>query len=275
MEPAAPSNESPKIRHSGRTWLTTTSFWSYMAVSNPLLFGGALALFAATLPFDRRRKLLHLYTSAWAYHYVRLLPLWRCHFSGVENIQRGRTYVLVANHQSLGDILVLFGLFRHYKWVSKREIFNVPFIGWNMRLNDYVALKRGDAASIEQMLESCRRHLRAGSSVMMFPEGTRSKDGEMKPFKHGAFTLASECGIDVVPIVIEGTRDALPKHGLMLEQRDTLEIDVRVLAPISPQDFTSPQELSDETRRRMQAELSLMRQARAFIGTGATDYSAE
>lgn len=254
--------------YSVRTWLTTTSFWSYMALSNPILFGGALALFAVTLPFDRRRALLHLYTCGWAYHYVRLLPLWHCHFYGVENIERGKTFVLVANHQSLGDILVLFGLFRHYKWVSKREIFRVPFIGWNMRLNNYVALKRGDAASIAQMLEACREHLRNGSSVMMFPEGTRSTDGEIKRFKHGAFTLAMEEQIDVIPIVIEGTRDALPKHGLMLEQQEPLQIDVRVLPPISPRDFHDVQELSEETRRRMTEELSLMRRARGIAGPG-------
>merc|ERR1711916_158640 len=123
--------KTPTAGHSARTWLTTASFWSYMAVSNPVLFGGALAVYAATTPFDRRRTLLHRYTSFWAYHYVGALPLWRCQFDGVENIKKDRTYVLVANHQSLGDILVLFGLFRHFKWISKAEIFRVPFIGWN------------------------------------------------------------------------------------------------------------------------------------------------
>jgi 1-acyl-sn-glycerol-3-phosphate acyltransferase len=246
-------------RASLRAWITSSLFWSYMAGSSPLLWGGAVLLRGLSAPFDRERKLLHLYTSAWAYHYVKLLPLWKTHFEGVENIKPGRTYVLVANHQSLGDILVLFGLFRHFKWVSKREIFKVPFIGWNMAMNDYVGLTRGDASSIERMLVECRRHLRAGSSVMLFPEGTRSVDGELKGFKHGAFTLAKELSLEVVPIVIEGTHDALPKKGLLLRQPKPLQIIVRVLPPVAPGAAATPKELSELVRAQMLRELNQMR----------------
>ena len=230
-----------------------------MAVSSPVLWAGALLLRGATAPFDHERKLLHRYTSAWAFHYVKLLPLWKTQFSGVEHIKPGQTYVLVANHQSLGDILVLFGLFRHFKWVSKREIFKVPFIGWNMRMNDYVGLQRGDAASIGKMLDECRAHLSRGSSVMLFPEGTRSHDGELKSFKHGAFTLAKELGLPVVPIVIDGTRDALPKKGLLLRQTAALDIRVHVLPPVSPDAAASVPALSDLVRARMERELAHMR----------------
>ncbi len=239
--------------------LTSVLFWTYMSITNPLLWMVAVVLFAATAPFDRRRRLLHLYTSAWAYHYVKLLPLWATDIQGVEHIRRGQTYVLVANHQSLGDILLLFGLFRHFKWVSKREIFRVPFVGWNMRMNDYVGLVRGDAASIERMLGECRRHLRAGSSIMIFPEGTRSEDGQMKAFKRGAFALASELGIPVVPIVIDGTRDALPKHGLLLRQVTELRMRVRVLPPVAPEAADDAQALSDRVRAKMATELARLR----------------
>lgn len=246
-------------RYSLKTWLTTVVFWSYLALSLPLWFAGALVLFAGTLLIDRRLRLLHRYTCAWGYHYVKLLPLWRARFFGVEHIDPQRAYVMVSNHQSLGDILVLFGLFRHYKWVSKAAIFRVPFIGWNMRLNDYVGLRRGDPESISQMMDACRRHLRRGSSVMIFPEGTRSTDGQIKAFKHGAFTLAKELGLPVLPIVIEGTRDALPKHGLMLEQAGVLSIAVRVLPAIEPNGFESAQALSDAVRDRMLQELQAAR----------------
>jgi 1-acyl-sn-glycerol-3-phosphate acyltransferase len=234
-----------------------------MAASSPVLWAGAVALRGVSAPFDHERKLLHMYTSAWAYHYVKLLPLWKTHFEGVENIEPGRTYVLVANHQSLGDILVLFGLFRHFKWVSKREIFKVPFIGWNMLMNDYVGVKRGDAASIGRMLAECRVHLKNGSSVMLFPEGTRSLDGEMKSFKHGAFTLAKELGLEVVPIVIDGTRDALPKQGLLLRQTAPLSIRVRVLPPVSPDAADSVAELSALVRDRMVTTLADLRRTTA------------
>jgi 1-acyl-sn-glycerol-3-phosphate acyltransferase len=190
---------------------------------------------------------------------VKLLPLWSARFEGREHIRPGRTYVIVANHQSLGDILVLFGLFKHYKWVSKRAIFKVPFIGWNMSLNDYVALLRGDPKSIEEMMNACRVHLRRGSSVMLFPEGTRSVDGEMKAFKHGAFTLAAELGVEVVPIVIDGTRDALPKHGLKLDHPWGLPVRVRVLEPVTPEADEAPVELMDRVRGKMVHELAVLR----------------
>ena len=255
-----PTSESPA---SLRAWLTSSLFWSYMAASCPPLFGGALLVRVATAPFDSERKLLHMYTSAWAYHYVKLLPLWRTQFEGVERIRGDETYVMVANHQSLGDILVLFGLFKQFKWVSKREIFKVPFIGWNMKMNGYVGLMRGDAASIERMLAECRQHLTRGSSVMLFPEGTRSVDGEIKRFKHGAFTLAKELGHRVVPIVIDGTRDALPKKGLLLRQRAPLDIRVRVLEPISADAADTVAQLSELVRARMVEELAAMRRERA------------
>jgi 1-acyl-sn-glycerol-3-phosphate acyltransferase len=244
-----------------RTWLTTLVFWPYLLASSIVLFFGALLLFVCTVPFDRRRAALHLYTCAWAYHYVRALPLWRAEFTGLSNIRRGETYVLVANHQSLGDILVLFGLFKHYKWVSKRVIFRVPFIGWNMWLNDYVGLTRGDPRSIEQMMQECRVHLRKGSSVMMFPEGTRSLDGEIKAFKHGAFTLACELGLPIVPIVIDGTRDALPKHGLLLEAPWWLPVRVRVLPPVDAEAGESASALMERVRSLMIAELAALRGA--------------
>jgi 1-acyl-sn-glycerol-3-phosphate acyltransferase len=261
----ADASTPERRRYSLQTWLATLTFWPYLLVSSIVLFAGALLLFVGTVAFDRRRRLLHLYTCAWAYHYVRLLPLWVAEFTGVERIRNDRTYVLVANHQSLGDILVLFGLFKHFKWVSKRAIFRVPFIGWNMALNDYVALTRGDPKSIEDMMQACRRHLRRGSSVMMFPEGTRSLDGEIKPFKHGAFTLACELGIEVVPLVVDGTRDALPKHGLMLEHKWSLPVHVRVLPPMRAGEGESVAAFMDRVRTRMVEELAAMRAAPTSI----------
>jgi 1-acyl-sn-glycerol-3-phosphate acyltransferase len=89
------------------------------------------------------------------------------------------------------DILVLFRIYKHFKWVSKIENFRLPCIGWNMRLNRYIPLRRGDRESVRQMMDACETTLRAGSSIMMFPEGTRSKNGVLQPFKTGAFELAS------------------------------------------------------------------------------------
>ena len=208
-------------------------FWAFVVVSSVLLFPGALLIWALTAPFGRRRVLLHLYTCFWASLYTWLNPLWPVTVRGRENIERGATYVMVANHLSLLDILVLFRLFRHFTWVSKAENFRVPFVGWNMHLNAYIPLKRGDRESVAAMLATAEADLRDGISVMIFPEGTRSRDGRLKPFKAGAFELAAATGCPVLPIVVGGTGDALPARGFVLRGRHP--ITLTVLPPISAQ----------------------------------------
>jgi len=215
-----------------QAWRTVCSlgFWAFLAVSSLLLFPVAVLIWAVTVPFDRRLAWQHRFTSWWASLYTRLNPLWRVTVEGEERIRPGATYVMISNHQSFLDILVLFRLHAHYKWVSKAEMFRIPCIGWNMSLNRYVKLVRGDAASIAHMMDACRRHLAEGSSVLLFPEGTRSVDGHLKPFKHGAFTLAQRAGMPILPIVVEGTANALPKHGFVLRGRHAIR--VRVLDPV-------------------------------------------
>ena len=240
-----------------RAGFTTVMFWSYFVVSNAVWWLGSLVVAAFTLPFDPQRRVLHLYTCLWGYHYVGALPLWNTSWTGREKVPK-RATVLVANHQSWGDILVLFGLFKHYKWVSKSIVFRVPFIGWNMTLNRYVALKRGDPESIAVMLDRCRDHLRNGSSVMMFPEGSRSKDGRIRSFKHGAFSLAQELDVPIVPIVIDGSLKALPKHGLVMRTPWALPVEVRVLDPVMLTGDPLPEQIA-VIRQLMVAELADMR----------------
>ncbi len=210
-------------------------FWAFVAVSSVLLFPVALVIWALTAPFDRRRVLLHRFTCWWASLYTWLNPLWPVTVRGRERMDSRTTYVMVANHLSLLDILVLFRLFRHFTWVSKIENFKVPFIGWNMWLNGYIPLRRGDRDSIARMMVACERAIVRGESVMMFPEGTRSRTGELQAFKPGAFDLAIRTGSPVLPILIEGTADALPKRGFVLRGRHPIRITV--LDPIPPSDF--------------------------------------
>jgi 1-acyl-sn-glycerol-3-phosphate acyltransferase len=228
------------------------AYWTLIGVTCPVFFAGALVVFALTAPFDRRRVALHLYSSAWATFYVRVNPLWTLRVEGRERLPRHGAAVLVANHASLIDILVLFGLFRPYKWVSKASNFKLPFVGWNMRLNDYVPLLRGDRDSVLAMLEHCGRHLDRGSPILMFPEGTRSADGALKAFKDGAFDLAVAHGVPVIPIAVHGTAAALPKHGLVLEQH--VDARIVVLEPIPP--GTDAAALRDATRERIARSLA-------------------
>ncbi len=213
----------------------SSMFWLFILVSSILLFPVALLIWAATVLFDKRLVLLHQFTCFWASIYTWLNPVWRVTIEGRDKIRSGVAYVMVANHQSLLDILVLFRLFKHFKWVSKIENFRVPLIGWNMSLNRYIKLRRGDKESVERMMMACERTLKDGNPIMMFPEGTRSFDGKLKAFKHGAFTLAQRVGAPLLPIVIQGTSEALPKRGFVLRGRH--RIRVRILDEIGYETF--------------------------------------
>ncbi|MCZ6569653.1 MAG: lysophospholipid acyltransferase family protein [Deltaproteobacteria bacterium] len=206
--------------------ILSAGFWAFLLMSSVVLFPVAFLIWLVTVPFDRRLVLLHRFTCFWASLYTWLNPAWPVRIEGRDRIRPRATYVIVANHQSFLDILVLFRLFTHFKWVSKRENFWVPLIGWNMSLNRYIRLARGKAVSVRHMMNACEKTLATGSSVMMFPEGTRSPDGQLRAFKRGAFQLAKRTQRPILPIVITGTADALPKRGFVLRGRHRIQIQV-------------------------------------------------
>lgn len=231
----------------------SAAYWVFVVLTMPVWFVGALAVLLLTVAFDRRRLVLHLYSCAWASFYIVSNPLWSERFFGRERLPWKGGAVLVANHLSLLDILVLYGLFRPFKWVAKAELFKVPVVGWNMWINDYVPIRRGERESIRRMMDHCRTHLARGTPVLIFPEGTRSADGRLQAFKDGAFRLAFEAGCPVIPIAVSGTAEALPKHGLTMRQR--MRAEVRVLEPIRPQDHTSVAALRDAVREVLAGNL--------------------
>jgi 1-acyl-sn-glycerol-3-phosphate acyltransferase len=204
----------------------SAGFWAFLTITSILLYPVGVLIWAVTAPFDPRKRVLHQFTCFWASLYTWFNPAWPVTIEGREKIDPDTAYVIVANHQSLLDILVFFRLFNHYKWVSKIENFRIPCIGWNMRLNDYIQLRRGDKASIVQMLRQCRQALAGGNSIMMFPEGTRSPDGRLRRFKTGAFELAKASGAPILPIVLTGTANALPKRGFVIRGRHPIHIKV-------------------------------------------------
>jgi 1-acyl-sn-glycerol-3-phosphate acyltransferase len=244
-------------------------YWAFFIATLPLFFAVAVLVFLVTAPFDRRRVALHLWSCAWATFYVVMNPLWRVRVIGRARLPWRGPAVLVANHLSTLDVLVLYGLFRPFKWVSKAELFRVPFIGWNMRLNGCVPIQRGDHESVRRMMAHCRAHLARGAPVLLFPEGTRSPDGRLRPFRDGAFRLAAEAGVPIIPVVVTGTRDALPKNGLMLRQR--MRAEVRVLEPLRPEDLGGVDALREAAHAAISAALPeanrpASRPARAGVG---------
>ncbi|MBW2268356.1 MAG: 1-acyl-sn-glycerol-3-phosphate acyltransferase [Deltaproteobacteria bacterium] len=230
-------------------------FWLFLVGSSIALFPAALLIWALTTPFDRRKRVLHLFTCFWASLYTWLNPAWTVTLEGREKLRSDRAAVLVANHLSLLDILVLFRTFTHFKWVSKIENFRLPFVGWNMSLNGYIKIRRGNRASVVQMMRACEATLAAGNSIMMFPEGTRSLTGLMRAFKPGAFELALCTKTPIQPILLRGSGDALPKRGFVLQGH--YPIRVTVLDPIAPESFAglSVNELTDRVRTLMAKEL--------------------
>lgn len=233
--------------------ILSTLYWAYALLTMPVLFVGAVIVWLVTLPFDRRRVLLHLYSCAWGSLYIVSNPAWRLRVTGRAKLPWRGPAVIVANHLSMLDILVLYGLFRPFKWISKAELFRVPIVGWNMWLNDYVRVWRGDRDSVKRMMAHCRTHLSRGSPILLFPEGTRALDGRLQRFKDGAFRLAFEAQVPVYPVVMTGTFEALPKHGLLM--RGPMEARVEVLDPLHPQDFPDADALRDATRARFVAAL--------------------
>ncbi len=226
-------------------------FLSFLVLSSAVCFCLALLIWALTFWWDRRLLVLHQYSCLWAQPYIWIMPPWSVTITGREKLI-DRPMVMVSNHQSLLDILVIFGLFFPFKWVSKIENFKMPLIGWNMYLNQYIPLVRGDRESGRTMLEACKKALNLGTAVYLFPEGTRSATGLLKEFKPGAFVLAHEMQVPIQPLVINGNKDALPKKSLNIQGFH--DIHLQVLDPIPYADFA---QLSVEETAEMVRSLIL------------------
>ena len=233
-------------------------FLVFLGLTSAVFFIVALVLWALTVPVDRRLIVLHLFTSFWASLYLWVMPAWSVQVDGRRHDAWKRNYVIVSNHQSQLDILVAFRLFIPFKWVSKAEVFKLPFIGWNMSLNRYIKLKRGDQAGTASMFADCENSLSQGNSIFIFPEGTRSTTGELKPFKPGAFIIAKKMAVPILPVVISGTNAALPKHSLNFHGRQHMRI--RTLEPIPAEQFAtmSVEDLTEMVRTRVANGLEQM-----------------
>jgi 1-acyl-sn-glycerol-3-phosphate acyltransferase len=144
---------------------------------------------------------------------TRLSTLWKFDIEGEPPPHIAHeAYVVVANHESQADPFLLSFLPWDMRWVAKEALFKQPLSGWALRAGGDIPLRRGEGDSVRTCLAECERALRGGISVMMFPEGTRSPDGNLLPFKNGAFDLAIRAGVPILPIALAGTRAMRPKH---------------------------------------------------------------
>jgi 1-acyl-sn-glycerol-3-phosphate acyltransferase len=222
--------ETERDRGSFLQVLASVYFWMTLFLISGLLFPIPFFLWVTTALFDRRRIILHHFTCLWADIILGLNPYWKIEVIGREKIDPACVHIMVANHQSGVDILVLFKLHRHFKWVAKRSLFAIPFIGWVMALNGYISIERGRGRSKLKMMDKAALSIREGNSVILFPEGTRSPDGNLQQYKTGAFRLALETQTPIIPVVIKGTHHAIKKGGLLIHKND--QIKLTVLDPI-------------------------------------------
>ncbi|HWA59644.1 MAG TPA: lysophospholipid acyltransferase family protein [Gemmatimonadales bacterium] len=242
-------------------YITLVSLWSWAVLATCLLVWlPILALIRlVTLPFDRGRYWAGFFFRKIAVVTATLNPLWRFRVSGTIPADPRRPYVVVSNHESFVDILLISHLPWEMKWLSKVEILRIPVLGWDMWLAGDVPVERGTRKSALKAMRRCQEVLAHRVSVMMFPEGTRSVSEEMLPFKEGAFRLAIDSGVPILPLVVKGTRSALPKHGWRFGRSDA---EVRVLPPVETAGLTTKDvaALTERVRNLILAERTRMHQ---------------
>jgi len=227
--PTAPPRPTTVLR-----WAVSTGYWIFFLLTFPVQFLLVCLVWLAALPFDPRRRVTHMAMCCAARFYIEVAPFWTLRMDGRERLPWNGPAIFASNHLSNLDILALFAVLRPFRWVSKTVVFRVPIVGWEMRLARYIPLERGDRKSILEMFRLCQRSLEEGVPVFLFPEGTRSRDGELQAFKDGTFSLAIQTGAPIYPIAIWGTHTALPKHGVLLYPA---HIRIRTLEPVDPKRF--------------------------------------
>lgn len=149
---------------------------------------------------------------------------------GLENIAPGRPYIFAANHQSQFDIFAMQGCFNFdFRWLAKKELFQIPLFGRAMQLAGYISIDRSHGREALKSLKEAAVRIASGTSVILFPEGTRSLDGKLHPFKTGGMVLAIKSGVPLVPVAISGTFSVLPKGKLLAKPG---RVTIRVGAPV-------------------------------------------
>jgi 1-acyl-sn-glycerol-3-phosphate acyltransferase len=211
--------------------------WAWVVLISAIIVGFfvVLTVFILTVPFDRDRYLAGRTFRIVGASTVWLNPLWKFSTDGLRIRDPRRPYVAVSNHESYADIFLISHLPWEMKWLGKEQLFKIPFLGWMMWLAGDIPVKRGTRESIIEAMNACRDKLKKRLSVMIFPEGTRSPDGALLPFKDGAFRLAIENAAPILPIVVAGTRRAMAKHTFQFQRTRAI---CRVLEPIETAGLT-------------------------------------
>jgi len=219
------------------------------------------ALYVVTVPFDPGRYAVGRWYRIAAMLCAKVNPLWHFRASGPKLANPRRPYVVVSNHESFADILLISHLPWEMKWLSKRSLFRIPVMGWEMRMAGDIEVHRGELESRSGAVHGIRDRLARRVSVMIFPEGTRSHTGDLLPFRNGAFKVAVDTGTPILPLALAGTSGALAKGSFLMGRA---RAEVRVLEPIEtaglrPSDVPALRDrvrrVIDEARKEIKREL--------------------
>jgi 1-acyl-sn-glycerol-3-phosphate acyltransferase len=227
--------------------------WAAGFIITAATFISSLVIKMIPFPIPNRERLIHAQCFWWSDALIALNPYWKVKVEGLENIDPLKTYVIVANHQSLADIIIIYQTHMYFKWVAKKALLKLPFIGGLLWINDHVLLSRDEHGSIKEVYRKAAERLKSGTSMLFFPEGTRSGTYDMGEFKNGAFKLAIKEAKPVLPIFLGGMREAIPKGGWVFSAKVSGRLVV--LPPIDVSglktaDFAS---LRDLTRDRLKS----------------------
>ena len=185
--------------------------------------------------FSRTGNGPHLLARFWA-NSILWVSRVKITVSGAEKLDPNRSYIYMPNHQSNADIPLLLGrLPVQFRWLAKAELFKIPVFGRAMRGVGYISIDRSNRKSAFESLERAARTIRNGTSLLIFPEGTRSRDGHILPFKKGGFILSVDSGVPIVPIIIRGTRDIIPKGHFMIRPAP---VTMQILDPVETAGYT-------------------------------------
>lgn len=192
-----------------------------------------------SLVFDRSGNTIHSLARLWGRSLLFLSGV-SVDISGVEHFLTDRPQILFSNHQGAFDILVLQAFIPvQFRWVAKKSLFKIPIIGWSMSLAGYVSIEREKPSSAYRSIEAAAEKVKHGTSVLIFPEGTRSAQDKLLPFKRGGFLIAMKSGVPIVPISIKGTSNIMKRGSFLIRPErvkvivnksiSTIETDEKIL----------------------------------------------
>lgn len=220
------------------------------------LYSIVLCLCALVLSFfDRDGRKIHFHLAVpWARGILRASGI-RVNATGREHVDRGTPRIYMTNHQSYFDIFALLACLPvDFKFILKQELMSIPLLGPAMRRAGYIGIERGDPRKAVKSMNDAAERIRSGASVLIFPEGTRSPDGKLQPFKKGGFNLALKSGCDIVPVTIVGSRRIVPKGSLRVT-RGSFDLAIDAPIPVTGYRRSTVTQLMDKVRDVMQGRL--------------------